>query len=84
MKSHLESEGDFHKALLAYRATSLAHGSSPAQLLMGRRIRTPVPVSLEQLQPQWPDLGGFREKDTVLKLGMSRSGFFTPIPIRVL
>lgn len=68
VKSLLVKEGDFHKALLAYRATPLAHGSSPAQLLMGRRIRTPVPISSEQLQPQWPDLERFREKDTVLKL----------------
>lgn len=68
VKSLLAKEGDFHKALLAYRATPLAHGSSPAQLQMGRRIRTPVPVSPEQLQPQWPDLDRFREKDTALKL----------------
>ncbi len=68
VKSLLVKEGDFHKALLAYRATPLAHGSSPAQLLVGRRIRTPVPVSPEQLQPQWPDLERFREKDMALKL----------------
>ncbi|CAL8235702.1 unnamed protein product [Arctogadus glacialis] len=36
---------------------------SPAQLMMGRRIRTPVPISSGQLQPQWPDLQSFREKD---------------------
>ena len=68
VKSLLMKEGDFHKALLAYRATPLAHGSSPAQLLMGRRIRTPVPVSPEQLQPQWPDLERFKEKDTAMKV----------------
>lgn len=67
VKSLLMKEGDFHKALLAYRATPLAHGNSPAQLLMGRRIRTPVPVSLEQLRPQWPDLKRFREKDAAMK-----------------
>ncbi|GAA6094207.1 uncharacterized protein K02A2.6-like, partial [Tachysurus ichikawai] len=68
VKSLLAKEGDFHKALLAYRATPLVHGSSPAQLMMEKRIRTPVPVSPEQLQPQWPNLDRFREKDTVLKL----------------
>ena len=68
VKSLLQKEGDFHKALLAYRATPLVQGSSQAQLLMGWRIRTPVRVSLEQLRPQWPDLKSFREKDTALKL----------------
>lgn len=68
VKSLLEKEGDFHKALLAYRATPLAHGFSPSQLLMGRRIRTPVPVSPTQLQPEWPDLQTFRTKDAAVKL----------------
>ncbi|KAF7646649.1 hypothetical protein LDENG_00184290 [Lucifuga dentata] len=68
VKSLLDKEGDFHKALLAYRAIPLAHGSSPAQLLMGRRIRTPVPVTPGQLQPQWPELEIFREKDAAMKL----------------
>lgn len=68
VKSLLEKEGDFHKALLAYRATPLAQGFSPSQLLMGRRIRTSVPVSPALLQPQWPDLQTFRTKDAALKL----------------
>lgn len=68
VKSLLEKKGDFHKALLAFRATPLAHGSSPVQLMMRRRLRTPVPVSPRQLQPQWPDLEAFREKDAAMKL----------------
>uniref|UniRef100_A0A3Q3J668 Integrase catalytic domain-containing protein n=1 Tax=Monopterus albus TaxID=43700 RepID=A0A3Q3J668_MONAL len=68
VKSLLEKGGDLHKALLAYRSTPLAHRASPAQLLMGRRIRTPVPVLPDHLQPQWPDLKAFRDKDTSLKL----------------
>lgn len=61
--SLLKKGEDPHKALMAYRATPLSHGSSPAQLLMGRNIRTPLPVSQEKLQPGWPDLKAFRGKD---------------------
>lgn len=67
VKSLLKKGEDPHKALMAYRATPLAHGSSPAQLLMGRNIRTPLPVCQEKLQPGWPNLQAFRRKDQELK-----------------
>ncbi|XP_063077523.1 uncharacterized protein K02A2.6-like [Engraulis encrasicolus] len=67
VKSLLKKGEDPHKALMAYRATPLAHGSSPAQLLMGRNIRTPLPVSEGKLQPAWPDLQAFRRKDQEVK-----------------
>ena len=43
VKFLLKKGEDPHKALMAYRATPLSHGSSPAQLLMGRNIRTCQP-----------------------------------------
>ena len=41
---------------MVYRTTPLACGYSPAELLMGRSIRTIVPLSLEMLKPTAPDL----------------------------
>lgn len=67
VKQLLNKSLDPQKALLAYRATPLAHGLSPAQLLMGRRIRSTVPTTPQALKPAWPNLRAFREKDKELK-----------------
>ena len=55
-------------ALLTYRATPLPWcGLSPAELLMGRRLRTPVPQTNEQLIPKWSYLPEFRQKNREFK-----------------
>ena len=44
---------DQYETLLAYRSTPLSNGYSPAELLMGRKLRTTVPVVPSSLDPQW-------------------------------
>ena len=54
--SVLKKEKDPAKALLAHRSTPLGCEYSPSELLMGRRIRTLIPVFHTQLTPKWPDM----------------------------
>ena len=67
VKNLLKKAQDPYKALMAYRATPLESGLSPAELLMGRKIRTRLPVLPAHLVPDWPYLDQFREKDGKLK-----------------
>lgn len=44
VKDFLSKAADPYLALMEYRATPLANGYSPAELLMGRKLRTTDPV----------------------------------------
>ncbi|KAL9979645.1 hypothetical protein ACROYT_G017335 [Oculina patagonica] len=56
LKAMLEKADDPYKALLSYRNTPLEGVNlSPAQMLMGRRLRTPIPVTEDMLKPQLYD-----------------------------
>ncbi|XP_064483051.1 uncharacterized protein K02A2.6-like [Ornithodoros turicata] len=55
VKMSMKKTKDPYKSLLAYRASPLKNGYSPAELLMGRRLRTNVPVAQLQLVPYTPD-----------------------------
>ena len=66
-KNLLTKSDDPYEALLAYRATPLENGFSPAELCMGRRLRTTLPTTPSKLTPQWPVLTKLREKEAKIK-----------------
>ena len=68
IKNILKKEKELPKALLAYRTTPLRNGYSPAELLMGRRLRSTVPTFHENLIPRWPDIDKLREHENIQKM----------------
>jgi len=63
LKKCSEKAEDPYLALMAYQATALACGYSPAKLLIGHSITTTVPMSPELLKPAVPDLAMLRKHE---------------------
>ena len=68
LRKSAETGGDFYLALLAFRACPLeATTLSPAQLLMGRRLKTTLPSVPSVLQPELASTPTLRAKDAEKK-----------------
>ncbi|XP_046408442.1 uncharacterized protein K02A2.6-like [Ischnura elegans] len=67
VKNILLKEKDPNLGLLVYRSTPLETGYSPAELLMGKKLRTNLPISSYSLQPSWPNLREHRGKMGIKK-----------------
>ena len=68
IKNILKKEKELQKALLAYRTTPLRSGFSPAELLMGRKLRSAVPTFHKNLIPKWPDMDKLRENENIQRM----------------
>ena len=68
IKQLLRGGGDPYAALLNYRATPIANGYSPAELLMSRRLRTKLPVISSSLKPKSPDSDILKEREENYRL----------------
>lgn len=73
MKRCIKKSEDCYEALQNYRATPLENGFSPAELLMGRRIRTSVPMKSLFLEPKTPDKNQLRAKEEQRILNQKRN-----------
>lgn len=67
IKGLLLKSNDPFLALLAYRDTPGQLGSTPAELLMSRRLRTTLPLHPKKLAPSTQNLKEVRRKDTLLR-----------------
>ena len=68
VKNLLQKAEDPAKGLLAYRSTPLACKFSPAQLLMGRKLRNNVSMFHTELNPHWRDLEKLHARESESKL----------------
>ena len=68
VKKLLSRSGDPYLSMLIYRTTPLPWcGYSPAELLIGRKMRANIPILKEKLLPELPDYKKFKENDQKFK-----------------
>ena len=73
MKSMLRKCDDEYLALLTYRNTPLHNGFSPAQLSMGRKLKTRVPCHPGDLQPCTPNYDVLRKREAEYRRKMQNN-----------
>ena len=81
-KSLLKKEKDRSKGLLAYRSTPLACGYSPAELLMGRKLRNSIRRFHTILTSSWPDMDKLREREAGSKETQRLNPRHNAIPLK--
>ena len=68
VKKMIQKSDDPYLAIMSYRATPHPWCNlSPAELLMGRRMRTTIPQAKDLLSPNWSYLPEFRQKNKKFK-----------------
>ena len=68
VKGLLSRSDDPYLSMLVYRSTLLPWcGYSPVELLMGRKMRTNIPILNEKLFPELPDYEKFKQFDKTFK-----------------
>jgi hypothetical protein len=75
VKDLLKKNEDPYLALLTYRSTPLQNNLSPSELLMGRRLRTQLPVLPNTLRPrlQDGDLQKVRKREEIYRSNQKRN-----------
>ena len=73
IKDLLNKSGDPYLAVLTYRCIPLENSYSPAELLMGRKLRTTIPNTLQTMKPRLPKMSATEQRkedqeDTTTKL----------------
>ncbi|XP_037558060.1 uncharacterized protein K02A2.6-like [Dermacentor silvarum] len=66
-KNIIRESTNVAEGLLAHRATPGPEGYSPAELLMGRKLKTNVPTLPETLEPKWEYQNQFRQNNAVIR-----------------
>ena len=78
VKNVLRKNKDPYLSLQAYRNAPLANGYSPAQLLMGRQLRSSVPAHADTLKPSIPNASHLRVKQSIQR-DYQKSKFVTAL-----
>jgi len=74
LKKILCQSEDVCQGLLSYRTTPMPWCNlSPAELLMGRKLRSLLPMTDQQLIPQWPYLPEFKRTNQLFKNNQKRN-----------
>ena len=73
VKSMLNKATDPYLALLSYWATPLANGYSPAELLMGRKLCSTIPVIPEMYKPNLPPHSEILQKEQLYRSKQQRN-----------